>query len=99
MDDLYIAREYASRLRRKLGGHVGSIVLFGSRARGDAHEGSDFDVLILLDEPTQAQEDLALEAGTEMLDRYDAFFAPVTWSNAKWERMRRTPIGWNILRE
>ena len=25
------------------------MILFGSRARGDAHEGSDWDILILLD--------------------------------------------------
>ena len=25
------------------------VILFGSRARGDAHEGSDWDILILLD--------------------------------------------------
>ena len=34
-----------------------SLLLYGSRARGNAHEGSDWDLLILLDkskiEPTQ----------------------------------------------
>ncbi len=29
-----------------------SLLLYGSRARGDAHKGSDWDLLILLDKPT-----------------------------------------------
>ena len=29
----------------------GQIWLYGSRARGDAHEGSDWDILILLNKP------------------------------------------------
>ena len=29
---------------------IRSPLLFGSRARGDAHEGSDWDILILLDQ-------------------------------------------------
>lgn len=28
-----------------------TLLLYGSRARGDAHEGSDWDLLILLDKP------------------------------------------------
>ena len=29
----------------------GQVWLYGSRARGDAHEGSDWDILILLNKP------------------------------------------------
>ena len=33
------------------------LILFGSRARGDAHEGSDWDILILLDKDRICLED------------------------------------------
>lgn len=36
------------------------MILFGSRARGDAHEGSDWDILILLDKDRICFEDYAL---------------------------------------
>ena len=29
----------------------GQVLLYGSRARGEAHEGSDWDLLIILDKP------------------------------------------------
>ena len=34
-----------------------SLLLYGSRARGDAHEGSDWDLLILLDKPKLSFQD------------------------------------------
>ncbi len=45
-----IAREYAVRIRARLcSPRVKEIRLFGSRARGDAREDSDYDVLLVLD--------------------------------------------------
>lgn len=34
-----------------------SLLLYGSRARGDAHKGSDWDLLILLDKPELSESD------------------------------------------
>lgn len=36
-----------SGLREGLGDNLLSVVLFGSRARGEAHEGSDWDILVV----------------------------------------------------
>ncbi len=36
-----------SNLREELGDDLVAVVLFGSRARGEAHEGSDWDVLVV----------------------------------------------------
>src|SRR5919199_1813217 len=36
-----------SKLREGLGGDLVAVVLFGSRARREAHEGSDWDVLVI----------------------------------------------------
>jgi len=99
MTDHEIAREYAQRLREKLGNHVKSIVLFGSRARGEAKAGSDWDVLVVLDGADPALEQATLAVGCDMIDRYEALFAPLTWTADKWERMRQFPIGWNIQRD
>ena len=34
-----------------------TLLLYGSRARGDAHKGSDWDLLILLDKPELSDSD------------------------------------------
>lgn len=36
-----------------------SLYLYGSRARGDAHEDSDWDLLLLLDKPKVEREDFS----------------------------------------
>jgi len=62
------------------------MVLFGSRARGDADPDSDMDVLVVLEDsaPPQAGEivsDCAWEAGFE----HGIVVVPVTVSRKEWE--------------
>ena len=62
------------------------IVLFGSRARGDADQFSDMDVLVILNEPANraAREyvsQVAWEAGFEQ----GIMVVPVTVSRTEWE--------------
>ena len=46
------------------------LYLYGSRARGDAHEGSDWDLLLLLDKPRLEFEDF---------DKYSYPFVEMGW--------------------
>lgn len=48
-----------------------SLYLYGSRARGDSHEGSDWDLLLLLDKPRLEYEDF---------DRYSYPFVEMGWN-------------------
>ena len=82
-----------------LGSHVKQIVLFGSQARGDAHEGSDYDFLVVVDKRTRRVREKVLDAGVEMLNRYDQLFASLLYSEDEWREGERFPIGWNIRRE
>ncbi|MCA1554962.1 MAG: nucleotidyltransferase domain-containing protein, partial [Chloroflexi bacterium] len=48
---------YCDALVRALGReHVKSIILYGSKARGDAHQHSDMDLLVILDPGDEAQQ-------------------------------------------
>ena len=50
--------EIKSRLKRVHGNRLRGVVLYGSEARGEAEEGSDVDVLVLLAEPVDCGRDL-----------------------------------------
>jgi len=41
-------RDFRSAVERRFPGRVKSVVLFGSRARGDARQGSDYDVAVFI---------------------------------------------------
>ena len=53
-------RKLSGSLRRRYGSALDRVVVFGSTARGTAREGSDIDVLVVLDVP-QEQADWRVE--------------------------------------
>lgn len=47
--------ELASRVRARFGARTREVRLFGSHARGDAHEESDVDVLVVVEDLSEAE--------------------------------------------
>jgi predicted nucleotidyltransferase len=80
--------EVLSQLKAKLQKRLplSRLVLFGSRARGDADPDSDLDVLVILNAPVDREaedyvNDCAWEAGLE----HGIVVVPVTVSRLDWE--------------
>ncbi|OPX37875.1 MAG: hypothetical protein B1H11_05265 [Desulfobacteraceae bacterium 4484_190.1] len=94
-----IAQEYKTVLRQKLGERLKKVILYGSQARGDAWEGSDYDVLVLVDERTPVIREAVIDAGVEMMDRYETLFAALIYNEQEWRRARGFPLTWNIEQE
>ena len=69
------------------------------QARGDAAEGSDYDLVVVLDERTRDAREAVLDAGVEMLNRYDRLFAALVYGEDEWRATKRFPLGWNIEHE
>ncbi|MGQ0583971.1 MAG: nucleotidyltransferase domain-containing protein [Reyranella sp.] len=66
--DLSLAREYKRRVDSAFNGRVAKLVLFGSRARGEAHEESDWDIAVFLtDDPTMEDRHLLTDLGSDVL--------------------------------
>lgn len=89
---------------RKLGGKVlppdARLFLYGSRARGDYKENSDWDLLLLLNRPKQNDdyEKIAyplMELGFDL----GQYFSVHTYSNDEWECMSFLPFYKNVERD
>ena len=93
------AKEYGDILKASLGIHLRRIMLFGSRARGDAGDESDYDLLVIVDNRTHAVRESVLDAGVEMLNRYDQVFGAVLYNENEWQDAKRFPFGWNVENE
>lgn len=61
------------------------IVLYGSRARGDAHEYSDYDVLVLVDQPVSiALKDQILASTYPLELETGAMLTLVVYNRQRW---------------
>ncbi len=88
-------------LSRKTIPEGAQLLLYGSQARGDAHEGSDWDILIILDKPKLEQSDyddiafpftlLGWELGEAII--------PVIYTRDEWDKGSIMPFYKNVERD
>jgi uncharacterized protein len=94
-----VALEYAREVRQRLGGHACQVILFGSRARGDACPDSDYDFIVVIDRWSREWRNLVAEAGDRLLETHDALCAALVYDEAQWGVVQHSPLGWNVERE
>jgi len=77
------------RLYASYGSRIRSVVLFGSKARGDAGPDSDIDVLVVLsdDDPHLCSNVRRLAARVSL--EYDLLFSVRAMGRSHWERLAR----------
>lgn len=77
------------------------LILFGSQARNDAHEESDWDLLILLNDSYLHQDNFGnyaypfVELGWE----HGTYFSPKIYTYSEWNDRKGTPFYENINKE
>lgn len=94
-----IMRTLLSELERSLGPALKELWLYGSRARGDAEEGSDYDVLVVAEGDLAALREFVREAEWRCMEAHNALVSCLVYTPEAWELRKETPLGWNILRE
>ncbi len=91
-----LALRYAGKMRTLLGDRLKELWLFGSRARGDHHEDSDYDILIVADADRREIQEATRQENHRMLDEYSELFGCVIYSSAVWKMASIGPLGMNI---
>ena len=77
------------------------LLLYGSHARGDYHEDSDWDMLVLLNRPYNEDEDFRAISYPLMELGFDLgqYFSVQTYTQQEWENMRFLPFYKNVERD
>jgi len=88
-NDRAAVMEYVARIRNRFPNRVLSVVLFGSKARGDADAESDIDLLVLVDaENNESRSELWCIASDVSLE-YNVVLSPRVFGQARWAETRR----------
>lgn len=95
-----VVLELKRAAERAYGDRLHAIVLFGSRARGEAAEGSDVDVLLVLRGQVDAFEELDRLGDViyDLNERFHTLLSVVPMSLADYTS-RTTPLLLNVRRE
>jgi predicted nucleotidyltransferase len=98
LDDLILTR-FRQRLDELYGARIERVVLFGSRARGDARADSDYDVAVFLtalDDRWHELDRLA-DIETDFLADTGAFIRAIPYRASEWRE--RSPLMHEIRRD
>jgi predicted nucleotidyltransferase len=78
------------------------VILFGSQARGDAHEDSDWDLLVLLNKEKSnfiEDNDNYTYPFTELGWNYGVAINSILYTIEQWEQGKSFPFYKNVIRE
>lgn len=97
--DLEILKKFRRLLSEKV--QVNQVILFGSRARGDAEPDSDMDVLVIIENKTDEIEDFVSDCAWEAGFYHGIVVSPVVYSRDEWENGPEhfSPFVQNVLAE
>ncbi len=84
-----VLRRFAALMRERCGSRLLELRLFGSYARGEAHEASDVDVFVVLDEVSWADRTATLELAGDLWRESELLVSPVIMGREQVERWRR----------
>ena len=101
-EDLELVREFAQRVRARIGAGVVAVRWFGSRRAGAAAPDSDVDLLLETEEVlTPAQRDLVLDTSVEMAATHGCVLDVHYYTSRELRSrgLRRTPFVISVLSE
>jgi len=95
------ATDFANRVRQQFGDQVVSVLVFGSRARGEAEPDSDMDLLVIMSDAGPKIRRAIRYLAVEVWLKYGIYLSTRVWSRAHWGRLEelQTLLYRNICRD
>jgi len=93
--------QFRDAVKSRLGEHVVRMSIFGSKVRGDYHEASDIDILVIVKERSLLVMDQIAEITSGMNIKYDLSISPVVFSEQEDEMNAKmaSPFSLSVSKE
>ena len=86
-------RAFVARVRQSLGENLVKVILFGSKARGQAKRGSDIDLLVIVQNRDMPTEKKVIEQVVETELHYKIYrFSPIIYSVEDYEDRKKMEV-------
>jgi len=94
-----VLQRFRSGLKAIFDGRIERLILFGSRARGEAREDSDYDIAIFLTDFTDRRQEVRrmVPLVTDIVEETGAVVHPMPFRTGAWHD--RTPLMYEIRRD
>ena len=84
--------DFVTRLKRLFSSELYSVVLYGSKARGEATPDSDIDLLVILDARSRRNRIQVNKVASRVSLDFDVLLLPHVVSLEQWQEMADTPF-------
>lgn len=85
-------RTFITRLKSMYAGEVLGVVLYGSKARGEATADSDIDLLLIMQSDNWSTRDTVTRIASQVSLDYDLLLSTHVVSLVRWQMMVNTPF-------
>jgi predicted nucleotidyltransferase len=95
------ATEFVDKVHQQFDGQVVSVLLFGSRARGEAEPESDMDLLVVMSDARPEIRRAIRYLAVEVWLKHGIYLSTRVWSHAHWRKLEelQTLLYRNIRRD
>ncbi len=94
-----VVSKYIDSIRRRLKSRLKNVYLFGSRARGDSWEVSDYDMALVVKDRDRKLEEAVLDVSTFLLDEFEVLVSTQIFTEDEWQLEGKGSLERNIIRE
>lgn len=92
-------KEFLNQIRSRFGDNLVKVILYGSRARGDFDESSDYDLIMIFHKVTPEIKSYITDLEDEFFYEYSVIISAICLSEADLIHHRYDPFLMNIQKE
>lgn len=82
-------KAYISQIQEQYSNRIETVILFGSKARGDADAESDIDLLVKVDAETREFRSKLWQIASDISLEFNVVLSPRVIGQARWEELSR----------